>query len=217
MRKTLFSAVCCLGLAASAQAQVGTGLFAGGSLGFGMGSSSFEAGGTTVDGPKTSSFSIMPRVGYFLTDNIGVGLVFGYGSNSSKTTVATVETKSVDNMLNVGLFGRYAMPLGDEGNFNLIGDLNVGFSSTSGETTAGGTSAKDDPSSTIGVGIAPGILFFPTSKIGLEAGLGNLVSFNSTTVTDADNSDTKTKSTSLSFLSVNTLGFNFGLNYYFGR
>lgn len=217
MRITLFAVAMLLSF--STFAQVGTGLFMGGELGFTSASSTSTNGSTSTKGPVATTFSIKPRVGYFFTDNIAAGLTIGYASTGSKSR--TIDSKSVSNTMSVGLFGRYALPLGDAGNFAFLGDLNLGFSGTSGksETTVLGTTitSKNDPSTRISVGLAPGILFFPTPKIGLEANLGNIIYFSRTQVTDANNNDNRTYYTNFSAFNISSLSFNFGLNYYFNR
>ena len=205
-----------IGLATTAQAQVGKGLFAGGSLGFTMGGTNYQNGSNTTKGPTSSSFNVTPRIGYYFTDNIAAGIQFGFAGTSGKIN-GIVVTKTSSNTLSVGLFGRYALPLGDEGKFAFTGDLNLGFSATNGKSETGSLSVKSDPISQISVGIAPGILFFPTPKIGLEAGLGNILALTATTETEANNNDNKIKSTQIQIFNISTLGFYFGLNYYFNR
>jgi len=217
MKKFILIAVFALFTAAAAQAQVGTGLFAGGSLGLSMGDEKYHQNGSSIiEGPQSLSFHINPRIGYYFTDNFAAGLLLGYGNNFSKTK-GTVEVKTSTMDLSAVLFGRYAMGLGDESKFFFTGDLNLGFNSRTGKVETGSVTVDNDPVTTISVGIAPGILYFPTAKIGLEAGLGNIFALNVNTETNADNSDEKTINTSINILDINTLGFNFGMNYYFNR
>lgn len=217
MKKFILNAVFAIFIATAAQAQVGTGLFAGGSLGLSMGNVKYHQNGSSItEGPKTISYHINPRLGYYFTDNIAAGLILGFGNNYSKTQ-GTVEIKTSSIDLNVGLFGRYAMGLGDESKFFFTSDLNLGFNSRTGKTETGSVTVDDDPITVISAGIAPGILYFPSPRIGLEAGLGNIVSFNVITETDAANSNEKVVTTGINILDVNTLGFNFGMNYYFNR
>jgi hypothetical protein len=217
MKKFILNAVFALFTAAAAQAQIGTGFFAGGSLGLSMGDLRYHQNGSSItEGPRTLSFHINPRIGYFFTDNFAAGLLLGYGGSSSNSKGA-VEVKTSTTELSVGLFGRYAMGVGDESKFFFTGDLNLGFNSQTGKTETGSLSVDNDPVMVISAGIAPGILYFPTPKIGLEAGLGNIFSVNVNTETDAGNADNKTVYTSINIFDINTLGFNFGMNYYFNR
>jgi outer membrane protein len=206
MKKLILLTALFLGLFATAQAQVGKGLFAGGSLGFSMAGNKSQNGSNTTQGTTSSSFNVTPRIGYFFTDNIAAGLVLGYAGTTINTP-GFVDSKTTAGTLSVGLFGRYALPLGDGGNFAFLGDLNLGFSSTTGKTELGSVSIESDPSTNVRIGIAPGILFFPTPKIGLEAGLGNIIALNTTTVTSASNSDIKTIGTTVDILNISTMGF----------
>ena len=217
MKKFILNAVFALFTAAAAQAQVGTGFFAGGSLGLSMDDVKYHQNGSSItEGPRTLSYHINPRIGYYFTDNIAAGLILGYGGSSSNSKGA-VEVKTNTMDLSVGLFGRYAMGLGDESKFFFTGDLNLGFNSRTGKTETGSASVDHDPITTFSAGIAPGILYFPTSKIGLEAGLGNIFSVNINTEADAGNADNKSVYTDVNIFDISTLGFNFGMNYYFNR
>lgn len=223
-------------------AQVGQGLFVGGSLGLtsssGKTTTSTTTGGTTTtvesDNPKNSSFNIMPRVGYFFTDNIGAGLMIGYTSSktqaiSTPNPNTTVTTTTKTGIFNVGLFGRYTQQLGDS-DFYIYGDLGFGIGSgnskISTETKTGSTTTtveSDGPKiSTTSIGITPGILFFPTKKIGLEASLGNVfayISTKETTENTSGNTTTKTvdKNNEIHLFDVSSLGFTFGFNFYLNR
>jgi hypothetical protein len=132
----------------------------------------------------------------------------------------------------IGLFGRYAQQLGD-GDFYLYG--NVGFSIGSGSGTTkiedrqviGNSTTSTITEGTVKssittVGITPGILYFPTKKIGLEASLGNVLGYTSrkTTIeTPSGNSTDKDeiKESKVNILDLNSFAFTFGLNFYFNR
>jgi len=223
-------------------AQVGQGLFLGGSVGLtsssGKTTTKVTSGGTTTtvetDNPKNSSFNIMPRVGYFFTDNIGAGIMIGYTSSTTQSitngTNSSIITKTNKaGVFNVGLFGRYTQQLGDS-DFYIYGDLGFGIGSGSikikTETKTGTTTTtvdSDGPKlATTSIGITPGILYFPTKKIGLEASLGNIFSYTSTKETTENTTGGNTtkvvdKNSELHVLNVSSLAFTFGLNFYFNR
>jgi outer membrane protein W len=223
-------------------AQVGQGLFVGGSLG--ITSSSGKTTTTTTtgnsssiterDNPKNSSFSIMPRVGYFFTDNIGAGLMLGYRSTSTQSITSgaggsTTTTTTKAGMFNVGLFGRYTQQLGDS-DFYIYGDLGFGIGSGNSKisvetkTISSTTTVETDGPkvSETTIAISPGILYFPTKKIGLEASLGNIFAYMATKETTENTiSGTTTKivdkNSEIHVFNVNSLGFTFGLNFYLNR
>lgn len=223
-------------------AQVGQGLFVGGSLGLtsssGKTTTTVTSGGTSTttesDNPKNSSFSIMPRVGYFFTDNIGAGLMLGYKSMTTQSITngaggSTITTTTKAGMFNVGLFGRYAQQLGDS-DFYVYGDLGFGIGSGSSKvsvetktTSATTTVEVDGPKiSQTNIAISPGILYFPTKKIGLEASLGNIFGYMSTKETTENTTagtTTKTvdKNSEIHVFNVSSLAFTFGLNFYLNR
>jgi hypothetical protein len=152
---------------------------------------------------------------------LGAGLILSYsaGSKVEKTTNTTT-TRSTSTFF-AGLFGRYAGQLGSS-DFYLTGDLIFGLGTASGseKEERGNTSITvDDPTSTtISIDLAPSILYFPTPKIGLEAGLGSLVGFSTTRATEKfDNGEITESYNRFKLLSLNALQFNFGLSYYFNR
>ena len=225
-------------------AQVGQGLFVGGSLGLtsssGKTSTTTTTGGTSTivetDNPKQSTFSIMPRVGYFFTDNIGAGLMIGYTSYTTKvttnpniTTTDLITTKG--GYFTLGLFGRYTQQLGDS-DFYIYGDLGFGIGSGSSKiktesknsitNTTTITENNGPKISRTTIGITPGILYFPSKKIGLEASLGNIFAYTSTKETKENtvsNTTTKEvdKNSEIQLFNVSSFTFTFGLNYYLNR
>lgn len=53
-------------------------------IGFNSATSKYSSQGESVDGPKISTFSITPSVGYFVITNLAIGVDLGF--NSTKTT-----------------------------------------------------------------------------------------------------------------------------------
>jgi hypothetical protein len=213
MKKNLLLLAIVVSCFTMAQAQVGPGLFLGGGLGIGTSSSEVTLGSTTVDGPKGTTFTISPAIGYFLTENVAVGVRVGYGS--SKVTFANDDEEST-SALGVELFGRSASTIGG-GDFAWFLEANAGYGSLTSESVSGNTTVEGDPETTLSFGIAPGLMYFPSPKFGFEASLGNLFSFVNSTLEDATDDNNKFVSNELSFLDFNTMGLNFGFHYYFNR
>ena len=85
--KKLFviSALALFGLA-NAQIEKGTWLIEGKTgLGFNNVSTQLKKGNESIDGPKVSTFSISPNVGYFVADNLAIGLELNYLSITTKS------------------------------------------------------------------------------------------------------------------------------------
>lgn len=210
MKKLLFFVLTLF--AVQAQAQIGQGLFAGGGLGITVESGKSEFGNLTIDGPTTTGYSFSPRVGYFFTDNIGAGLeLMVSGVNTSLD-----DDKTTSSIVGVGVFGRYAIGLGEEEKFAIVGDLNIRYMSQTGETKTGNITVEDDPINTVAVGIAPSLLYFPTPKIGLEMGLGNIISYENQ-VEKVNGGDDKITSNTFELLNLNSLNLNISASYYFNR
>lgn len=197
-------------------AQVGPGFFLGGSSGFSISSSESKDGSTAVKGPVTTTYNIIPRAGYYFTDELAAGVMVGYAGSTVRNTTG-VETTTSTNTIQAALFGRYAIGVGESTNFAFFGDLSVGIASTTGKTEVGTVSAKADPRLDFYLGLSPGIIFFPVPKFGLEASIGNIFYLGISTVTNSDNEEETDMNTNISFLNFNTMSFNLGLNYYFNR
>ena len=102
-----------------------------------------------------------PRVGYFFRDNIAVGALVNFGFNYAKSQGTNIN-------YGVNVFGRYyagsnQVPLINHARF--FAEANIG---PNGRNTI----VKDKPNSStngLGIGIGPGVAYFLTPNIGLEA------------------------------------------------
>jgi outer membrane protein len=214
MKKNLLLLAIVVSCFTMAQAQVGPGLFVGGSLGIGTSSSEVTLGSTTVDGPKGTTFTIMPAIGYYFTENVAAGIRIGYGS--SKITFQNDDEEST-SAFGVELFGRYASTIGGSSDFAWFLEANAGYGSITSESVSGNTTVEGDPVTELSFGIAPGLMYFPSPKFGFEASLGNLFSFVNSTTEDATDDNNKLVANDLTFLDLGTMGLNFGFHYYFNR
>lgn len=223
---------------ASAYAQIGQGtLMLGGSLGFNStGEQTTKITNPNAPDVKTpgySNWNFSPRIGYFLTDDIALGIDLGLGQtyrgNTTSTNGDKTDTYSSFDF-SVGVFGRYYMNLSD--NLYFYGQARVGFT-TSSYTEL--DPAPSDPgalqdgdkvtNNQFGIGITPGLTFFPAPKWGVDFNLGGIINFASNTTkvetpvgpppANATISDRET--------TRSDFGIGFGLNptlglhYYMGR
>lgn len=116
---------------------------------------------------KTNSFSITPKVGYFLTDKFAVGAQLGYASG--KEEVSGVDTEKF-SAFNAGIFGRYYfLDLGKR--FKTYADANVDFLTAKNDIT-------DVKANGFGAGVGVGINYFVTERIVLNFALRNIISYN---------------------------------------
>ncbi|MFN3802834.1 outer membrane beta-barrel protein [Belliella pelovolcani] len=112
----LFVLLCC-GFAAKSQTEKGKLLF-GASTSFGLGEANtpmtigfssselkFEDGSTVE--VKNSNIYFAPKVGYFILDNLALGLNLAASFSNGETTQAVIEVENKSNLFAIGPFARY--------------------------------------------------------------------------------------------------------------
>lgn len=175
--------------AGAAQAQLSAGhIMLTGSAGY---SSSRESGSLDND-PKRTSGRISPQVGYFIADNLAIGLGINYEGTKTVsvdedndpgdgTLLSRATSTDKSTTMTFGPFVRYYKPVGERAAF--FGQLGVGFGTRKDEdeykyedkldnTTT--TTSDDAKYSHLNVGLMPGFTFFPTDNFGLEIMMGGL-------------------------------------------
>ncbi len=202
MKKLLFS-MAALAAFGIAQAQEGTATsgFAKGDL-FVSGSVGFSS--TKTGDIKNDQFNVTPRVGYFVSENIAVGVQLGVTSGkdtSSDGAGGLVETKT--SGFEGGAFARYYTTPANA--FSFFAQLSASFNSTKTEFDAGGEAKNNG----FGLGVAPGISYFVSDHFALETTFG-LLGYK-TTKPDADGAE----STNTFDLNLNLSNVMFGLIYKF--
>lgn len=132
--------------------------------------------GTTSTGDiSESQFTIAPRVGFFVSDNIAIGAEVGYISTTSDVTgfdpfFGETSYELTTNTFAIGGFGRYyATPAND---FSIFGQLSVAYATAKSETDIEGSQAIK--ANGFNFGLAPGISYFVSDNLALEATFGVL-------------------------------------------
>ncbi|MGV3761873.1 outer membrane beta-barrel protein [Parapedobacter sp.] len=153
-----------------------------------------------VDGSE-QSFSIIPSVGVFVSDNVAVGLGIGYAWNQ--------EDDGTDKA-QVGEFSAapFARLYKGNGDFKFFGQLSVPMG-------WGNTKFNDDKVSNTeryGVELAPGFAYFPTDKIGIEFSVRGLYYQNTTFKPEEGGDNVSTNSFGLN---ANSLAPRIGIQFYF--
>jgi hypothetical protein len=214
-------------------AQVKKGMFmVGGSVGYN--SSKNDNLDTTGKITRTDKFSRLDlgiRAGYFISDHFLIGILFSQIStsqiqtdfNPNKTVNKTTNTGST---IAPGLFCRYYKPIG-ESRFAVFGQLaaSYGMGGTKGSnefTAANGTITKTDNKTTensVTVYLQPGVTYFLTKKIGVEAYFGNVGYTSTNTKTYNKDGKVATENNEGQFnshLTFNLSSVFLGINFYFG-
>jgi lipopolysaccharide assembly outer membrane protein LptD (OstA) len=142
--------------------------FIGGHFSF---STQQSSGGLNDSESKNTWFELSPSVGFFLNDKFAVGGRVAYSSNRQKNTddFSTQEYKS--HSVSIGAFVKRYFAISDNFFFVLSGNANYGRGVQVNES--GGSEIKTKGHN-IGMYISPSLLFFPSSKWGIEASIGSL-------------------------------------------
>ena len=141
-----------------------TNMYVGGSLGYQT--SSYD--GSTLD----TKFSILPELGIQFTDNLGVGVVIGYGSDKDESTPTTV-TKSA---FTFSPYVRYtAIKMG---NLSFFGDGVFSYVTAKEERKINGNT-NDQTINGWGLAIQPGLAYSLNQNFSLVAKFGDILGYSS--------------------------------------
>lgn len=111
---------------------------------------------------KATDILFSPSVGYMVNNNIALGLSAGYGSSVSK--LGSVKT-SEDIITSAGVFVTYYF--NPQSKFSMFGTAGVGYLLTNDKLT-------DEKFTGIDVGISPGVSYFVSNNLALQATIGRL-------------------------------------------
>ncbi|RNI32219.1 hypothetical protein EFA69_02515 [Rufibacter immobilis] len=187
-------------------------------------SSKTENGDTNFDS-KNSTFSLNPKVGFFVSPRFAIGVSAGYESRSTPQLInlpiyngngyntAYVQIDYETKTFNVGPFVRLYQPVGNKAAF--FGQANAYYSS-------GKSEYEDTPNVTFstysnkggGVSLAPGFVFFPTNTLGLELTMGNIG--YTMMKSEPEGSDSSTKTSSFN-ANLGLSSVSLGVSLYLGR
>lgn len=136
---------------------------------------------------KTGSFVLKPTAGYFVIDNLAIGITLVEEHSKSKfKDDVDIEHAQVENQLLLGPIGRYYY-----GTTSLkpFGQAELLFGSSKITNEVGGRSDVLEHYSTFGFGLGCGVAYFINEKIALDAILGYSYLIN----TDAEEKEFKNK------------------------
>lgn len=125
--------------------------------------------------------TVMPSVGYFVTEDVAIGLGFGYQSAKSNSTNIVyyvgsepifAHYESRVNSFIINPMVRKYWNLG--GKLYLFGQLDVNYSTGKSETTFTGNPTTKVSVNSLGFNLKPGLDYFISNNLSLEATIGNL-------------------------------------------
>ncbi|MBB5643841.1 outer membrane beta-barrel protein [Pedobacter cryoconitis] len=177
MRKLLTLAMLsAFALAANAQTEKGK-IIVGGAIGYSNSKSNNDAMEN-----KQNSLTLLPSIGYFVKDNLALGVGIGYSrltEKSSEKTQYVLSQKNTTDYFMVSPFIRHYINISDQ--FKFFGQFSVPMKWGNLESATGTTSpavsvapASNSKTTSIGVSIEPGFAYFPTKRIGIQLSLDGL-------------------------------------------
>jgi hypothetical protein len=185
-----------------AQAQVKAGrIFVGGQLSY---TSNAQE---RTNSSSSSSFYLMPSVGYMLSNNFAVGAGLGYSTTSIDNYYNSSNNAVNYTSSSIGLapFVNYYKAINGAENFYFYAQAKLGFAST---TTKFSNSSSSASGTDVSFGISPNFVYFPAKLIGIELGFTGLGYTLSNPEGDNNNSSTFT-------LGANSFNPRIGLNFWF--
>jgi outer membrane protein len=198
MKKLLLTLVCFFMLFFGARAQTSHGsLSLGGAISF-----TADTQETSSEDQKSTEFRFIPSAGYFVADNLAVGL--NLGLSSSKTKQGSSESKT--NSFAVGPFARYYMFTSND-KFAFTGEAGLLFGSRKNTPTTG----NEVKGSSVYFYISPGFTYFFNEKWGLDFQLQGISYSTTDPNKDADNDKYNSFSIGTDFFNP-TLGFRYYIN-----
>lgn len=172
-----------------------------------------------TDKSKNREISILPRVGFFVSDNISVGLGIGYTNILNETrliiagdgsTIADIETRT--SVVDFVGFSRFHKQITEQ----FFGYIETSLSMGIGSIKDGMDQEVEQSIFQYEISAQPGVVYFLSDHFALESSFG-FIGYRSeiTELTEPDlGSDAKNKDTQVGVdLSLKT--FQFGIQYYF--
>lgn len=124
---------------------------------------------------KDFQFTVRPSYGYFIKDNIAIGLLGSYHTQRFQSTDSTddIVSKHHSTGWTAGPFVRYYKFFGTEGKFAMYGELRGTYNSgrTRNENPAPVTNENRTGFS---IGIKPGLTYMFHEKLGIDFSIGDI-------------------------------------------
>lgn len=161
----------------------------------------------------------MPSIGYLIQDGLEVGTTVGYSYATNNFTWdmgwdGTIHNETKSNIYSISPYLKKYFVLADK--FALTGSAQVGFSAGTATITQDSdyNQSADFKIRGFNVAVVPGLVFFPTEKIGINANFGSF-GYNEMTM-ESENGSTKNKNSDFG-LNLNSSTLGIGFSYYINR
>lgn len=155
-------------------------------------------------GPSSTQLSFAPKLGYFVIDNLAIGVGMDY---TSSRVEQPNEDATTDSDLLFGPFARYFLPLNDN-DLALFLETTFGFGRSSDNQQINGMPQSIE-TNIFALGVGPGLTIISDQGIGISATLKYNYA-RSDFDTNFDNVQRQT------ITNTNAFDFSIGFQYYFG-
>lgn len=165
--------------------------------------SNWTSNGQTSDKDKFTSWAFVPMAGYFVIDNLGVGLSLNLRGQTNKE--AGSDDKSKFSTIAIGPWVRYYLaqyPLLNDNVF-VFGDVRANFGVWK-QTYTSGSSSQSYKEGLTQFAIGPGLVFVPADCFSIDF----MIQYNNIIWSDKDSDEVYKWHTS-------SFGFAFGLTFFF--
>ncbi len=210
MKHTLLLSLIFLFFCGAASAQTGSGKFyIGGSMNYSYNSYgsentySYASGYTNYYVTKVSTFTMSPEFGFFLSNKLSIGIQGSYSHGSgTESSYYYSYLNTTDNYVKTDVYSTNVIGVGLDLRYYCMITEKFGFFPQIGFTTLNNTANLNN--GTFAIGASPNFVFFPTKKLGVTLGFGNI----------GYSLDYQTKNHTITAGLDNNLFL--GLNYYWG-
>ncbi|MFT5618058.1 MAG: opacity protein-like surface antigen [Arenicella sp.] len=177
------------------------------------------------DPSERTIFIIQPQLGFALSEKLIVGTSLGYRNEKETRTDffsgGPSSIEATENLFAVAPFVRNYFEISEKFYFYLQGDASIGFGKATLEDENGNEFQPEADLTAFSIGVRPGVSFFVSDKVALEAEFGFLGYSQEKSKQEFDfgggNSEIAKTTDSNYGLSLNSTTFNFGFSLYLGR
>ncbi|WP_394666910.1 OmpW family outer membrane protein [uncultured Chryseobacterium sp.] len=201
MKKLLLAGAVALFGLSNAQMTKGDWVISGNTgIGFNNMETKTKVNGQSFDGPKVSSFSVTPSVGYFVIDKLAVGIDLGF------TSVTTKDSGDKTTISNFSVMPTATYYFANSSKFVPFLGAGIGYATGKSKYTStllGTTTSNEVSTDGLAWKAKGGVTYMATQSLGINLGLGFDQFYNKETVAGYEYKTT-----------TSTFGVNLGFSYF---
>jgi Outer membrane protein beta-barrel domain len=162
---------------------------------------------------KNTKISVMPSIGYFIADNLEIGLNIGISNDkNTNTDINSIISSATTNMLNASVYGMKYFPINNW--FAVTGAVELGLGNGEVKTQVNNFSPVSNTRNEFGGAANLGMAFTPVNNLAIQA---NIISLGAVSGTESKVAPERDSNYSNFGLNVWRSPMSVSLVYYFGR